>query len=1294
MAKLEGQKIADSYEQLLHTDNNGGGNGTTLVDIKDGKNDTTFALKLATDKIQVNGNATITTADNTDTLTLTSTDADANSGPNLRLYRNSASPADSDVFGQIDFEGRNDNSQDFVGARIKVAAGDVSDGTEDTQLEFDIMTGGTLREYMRMASGGTPAVIFNQDSRDIDFRVLSDNLDPAFFVQGSDGNVGIGTSSPNEGKLVVQDSTKAELVIKTSATATDTEAALMFKISTDTVDQRKKGGIIYKDVGDNGIGDMFFVLDSATDNGSATVADNAVMAFKNNGNVGIGTSSPDAKLELETDGADQELRLSCHSDTEAHTNTLSFLKSDNTAASPATIDSGAVLGTIAYYGYDDNGYDTGAKVVVSADANWSATERGTKMSFYTRDANEALSENLIIGADGNVGIGLSAPTAPLHVKGANDSYVQLWNNHSDVNIGGMYNNTGHGVLQVKNSSAATKINLNSDSDSYFTGGNVLVGYTTATTNGGDTPQLQTHKTNNSNGLGVFQWGNNAAHSAMIKLAHSKSGTIGSHTILADNDSIGTIQFTGSDGTNFDTLAGSIHVEVDGTPAANRIPGAMTFSTSAVSDDGNAERMRITSSGQVLIGGTTDTAFTPSFSVQGTQPSISAYKDADAFVNIVVEEDHVDIVYDHAKDLRIGHATNVGGTSRTSNMILDANSRISLSNNDGDAGNCTFFGYLTGATNGGGGDRNCAFGHQALTANSAGDDNTVYGYQAGLVAGTTSAAVNNTLIGSGSGKAIDQGDYNTCLGYASGDTIATGEYNTVIGNSTDVSASGASNQIVIGSGATGQADNSVTLGNASVTAVYMAQDSGATVHCLDVKPTGGGALKENMINNSDFAVWSNSTPQTTGSDLVTNGAFSSDTSGWTAVRATLSSVSGGQSGNCLSVSRDSGDDQSAFQNITTSAVVGQLYKATVYVKDGTASSQQFHLQLYSGSEYRRTIGTTTSSWVQHTIYITATDATVGVTLRKNSSDAGSILFDTSVAHISVAGCVAADSLMADGWAKDNNNDCFRIYGSSSFNRDGGSPYSLEVDFASGNEIFYPRGNIQADPTWFKRFQGQTVTLGCWVYSSAATLVKLSDNDGESSATHTGGGGWEWLEVTRTCDSSITFFRTVFRGAGTETAYFTQPILALGHSIGSGGYTKPINEVVYPEEVIKILSLDNKTGANGFSDVSDTPIDLQADTEGKMPYNARAINLNVSSNDSASASGAGLIFFTGLNGDKAEVISRPHGKTNDTVDDASAEIVLRDIYTSNGAGGNLNYTIDASGSNTFDVTQAFINKVILK
>ena len=54
---------------------------------------------------------TITTADNTDQLTLLSTDADANAGPSLNLYRNSSSPADSDLIGKIKLVGRNDNSR-------------------------------------------------------------------------------------------------------------------------------------------------------------------------------------------------------------------------------------------------------------------------------------------------------------------------------------------------------------------------------------------------------------------------------------------------------------------------------------------------------------------------------------------------------------------------------------------------------------------------------------------------------------------------------------------------------------------------------------------------------------------------------------------------------------------------------------------------------------------------------------------------------------------------------------------------------------------------------------------------------------------------------------------------------------------------------------------------------------------------------------------------------------------------------------------------------------------------------
>ena len=47
MGALTGQTIADSYDQLLHVDRDGG-DGANLVNVKDGKNDTTFALQLAT----------------------------------------------------------------------------------------------------------------------------------------------------------------------------------------------------------------------------------------------------------------------------------------------------------------------------------------------------------------------------------------------------------------------------------------------------------------------------------------------------------------------------------------------------------------------------------------------------------------------------------------------------------------------------------------------------------------------------------------------------------------------------------------------------------------------------------------------------------------------------------------------------------------------------------------------------------------------------------------------------------------------------------------------------------------------------------------------------------------------------------------------------------------------------------------------------------------------------------------------------------------------------------------------
>ena len=79
--------------------------------------------------------------------------------------------------------------------------------------------------------------------------------------------------------------------------------------------------------------------------------------------------------------------------------------------------------------------------------------------------------------------------------------------------------------------------------------------------------------------------------------------------------------------------------------------------------------------------------------------------------------------------------------------------------------------------------------------------------------------------------------NTSTGTNVLENNTTGNYNTAIGNNADVSAVDATNQTVIGYDATGQADNSVVLGNSDVTAVYMAEDSGATVYAADAVFSG-------------------------------------------------------------------------------------------------------------------------------------------------------------------------------------------------------------------------------------------------------------------------------------------------------------------------------------------------------------------------------------------------------------------------------------------------------------------------
>tara|TARA_R100001463_G_scaffold42137_2_gene88571 strand:- start:18024 stop:20048 length:2025 start_codon:yes stop_codon:yes gene_type:complete len=166
----------------------------------------TLRLNTSSDGIDIIGHAdieghftatdgcTITTADNSTQLTLISTDADASEGPRLDLTRASASPADGDLIGTIRYLSDDDGGTATVFGEIQVEADDVTDGTEDAEMRLMIRNNGNLRNAVEI---GATEVVFNENSDDVNFRVESDTVTHALFVQGSDGSVGLGTSSPS-----------------------------------------------------------------------------------------------------------------------------------------------------------------------------------------------------------------------------------------------------------------------------------------------------------------------------------------------------------------------------------------------------------------------------------------------------------------------------------------------------------------------------------------------------------------------------------------------------------------------------------------------------------------------------------------------------------------------------------------------------------------------------------------------------------------------------------------------------------------------------------------------------------------------------------------------------------------------------------------------------------------------------------------------------------------------------------------------------------------------------------------
>ena len=161
--------------------------------------------------------------------------------------------------------------------------------------------GDTVQLFTVKQNGTQNEVVVNEGSGDVDFRVESNNDQHALFVQASDGNVGIGNTNPPKALTVEGDisasgdiHTKGDLYLSGSQgirfRGTDSSTPFISSSDTNNADLTIKSG---DDI--NIAADDLYFRSVHNNNVIMTVSSSGASG---NGSVGIGTTSPTYKLDV------------------------------------------------------------------------------------------------------------------------------------------------------------------------------------------------------------------------------------------------------------------------------------------------------------------------------------------------------------------------------------------------------------------------------------------------------------------------------------------------------------------------------------------------------------------------------------------------------------------------------------------------------------------------------------------------------------------------------------------------------------------------------------------------------------------------------------------------------------------------------------------------------------------------------------------------------------------------------------------------------------------------------------
>lgn len=218
-----------------------------------------------------------------------------------------------------------------------------------------------------------------------DFAVNTNQL----YVDTSTGNVGIGTTSPNY-KSTIDNSSGNYFASALLSASIGTSGNWVGQLYGYTGNTYQKAATIFESSDSYGRGKFYIALNDATNSGNVSISD-AKLTVDYNGNVGIGTPSPGARMDVV-----ENIRISRV--TSGNNMDLDF--------------------------YSPQGYP-GVVAKVRVDGDGTANYFGA-LSFWTgRLDTGSLTERMRIMNNGNVGIGITAPTALLHLGASTTARASL-----------------------------------------------------------------------------------------------------------------------------------------------------------------------------------------------------------------------------------------------------------------------------------------------------------------------------------------------------------------------------------------------------------------------------------------------------------------------------------------------------------------------------------------------------------------------------------------------------------------------------------------------------------------------------------------------------------------------------------------------------------------------------------------------------------------------------------------------------------------------------------------------------